>query len=67
MDISNLLSGRITDKITAVPDIKNGYSSEELFEFVRDFRSCQNIRQKIYKSIAWYIIYQGIVRAAAYP
>ena len=35
----NLLSGRITDKITAVQDIqKNGYSSEELFEFVRDFR-----------------------------
>ena len=24
---------------------------------------CQNIRQKIYKSIAWYIIYLGIVRA----
>ena len=38
MDIFNLLSGRITDKITAVQDIKNGYSSEELFEFVRDFR-----------------------------
>ena len=36
LDIFNLLS--ITDKITAVQDIKNGYSSEELFEFVRDFR-----------------------------
>ena len=43
--------------------LKNGYSSEELFEFVRDFRVAKISDRKIYKSIAWYIIYQGIVRA----